>query len=624
MKKIVKSSILMSTIGLIGLTTNQRVSAAEQKQETAPALMNSNESIISASSQSSKEQKPSTDDSTESGVIKNSEPTAETKNKEEVIVKQNNEIGPGFYDAPKVSQRSMPASMNLLRNTSSFISSIHDGAISSWRKYGVLPSVSGAQAILESGWGQSTLATYGNNLFGIKGTYNGQYVIMPTQEYINGQWITVNAQFRKYNSWNESIEDHGNFLAVNSRYHNLLWKTNYREVTSLLKQDGYATAPNYDTLLNSLIEQYGLTSWDREVTDNVGSLDQLTANSNNIHALGWHAINDANNLPYSYLILIDTSTGREYKRIAFNRAGRADVASAYPSINTALMSGINLNIPVDSGMYGHTYRVISRYAQLPSGEGSAKDFDFTNTVKVPTPTEQNVGSLDNINISSNKISMNGWHASDNAKNRNLHYLIFMNASTNKEIKRVKVKNSLRNDVHNVYPNVYNSGMSGFGTDISIDKALEGKSIYVISRYTAAANGDSDYIDYQFPNVINIPQGPSNLGSIDQLAQTGNMLHISGWHISKNVQGLNNNFIIIMNKATNKEIERVRINRITRNDVANVYPTVDNAAHSGFDFKIPVDTKLKQKNIYLISRYSSATSGEGQNVDYQFINSISVR
>ncbi|AOO74923.1 mannosyl-glycoprotein endo-beta-n-acetylglucosaminidase [Latilactobacillus curvatus] len=635
MKKIVKNSILMSTIGLIGLTTNQRVSAAEQKQETAPALMSSNESIISASSQSSKEQKPSTDDSTESGVIKNSESAAETKNKEEVTVKQNNEIGPGFYDAPKVSQRSTlasmkllrntsRASMNLLRNTSSFISSIHDGAISSWRKYGVLPSVSGAQAILESGWGQSTLATYGNNLFGIKGTYNGQYVTMPTQEYINGQWITVNAQFRKYNSWNESIEDHGNFLAVNSRYHNLLWKTNYREVTSLLKQDGYATAPNYDTLLNSLIEQYGLTSWDREVTDNVGSLDQLTANSNNILALGWHAINDANNLPYSYLILIDTNTGKEHKRIAINRGRRDDVANAYPSINTAAMSGINANIPVDSGMYGHTYRVISRYAQLPSGEGSAKDFNFTNTVKVSAPTKQNLGSLDNVKVSSNKISMNGWHASDYAQGKNTHYLIVMNVDTNKEIKRLKVNNSLRNDVHSVYPNVYNSGMSGFSAELAVDKSLEGKNFYVISRYTSTTNGNSDYVDYQFPNVVNVPQGPSNLGSIDQLIQNGNILHISGWHISKNVQGLNNNFIIIMNKANNKEIGRVRINRITRNDVAAVYPTVDNAAQSGFDIKVSIDAKLKQKNIYLISRYSNSNSGEGRYVDYQFINSLNIK
>lgn len=614
----------MSTIGLIGLTTNQRVAAAEQKQDSASALISSSKNTLSSNSESSKEETKLTESNATAKSELSNTATTEVKSDEENTVKQNNEIGPGFYDAPKVSQGIMPASMNLMRSTSSFISSIHDGAISSWRKYGVLPSVSGAQAILESGWGQSTLATYGNNLFGIKGTYNGQYVTMPTQEYINGQWITVNAQFRKYNSWNESIEDHGNFLAVNSRYHNLLWKTNYREVTSLLKQDGYATAPTYDTLLNSLIEQYGLTGWDREVTDNVGSLDQLTADSNNVHVLGWHAISDASNLPYSYLILIDTSTGREYKRIAFNRARRQDVANAYPSINTATMSGINVNIPVDSGMYGHTYKVISRYAQLPSGEGSAKDFDFTNTVKVPAPVKQNIGSLDNIKISTNKISMNGWHASDDAKNRNIHYLIFMNASTNREIKRVKVNNSLRNDVHSAYPNVYNSGMSGFGTDISIDKTLEGKNIYVISRYTAAANGDSDYVDYQFPNIINVPQGPSNLGSIDQLTQVGNMLHISGWHISKNVQRLNNNFIIIMNKVTNKEIERVRINRITRNDVASAYPTVDNAAHSGFDFKLSVDSKLKQKDIYLISRYSNSSNGEGQYVDYKFINSLGIK
>ena len=51
-------------------------------------------------------------------------------------------------------------------------------------------SVMIAQAILESGCGSSTLsnAPY-YNLFGVKGSYNGQSVYLPTDEYINGQWV---------------------------------------------------------------------------------------------------------------------------------------------------------------------------------------------------------------------------------------------------------------------------------------------------------------------------------------------------------------------------------------------------------------------------------------------------
>ncbi|MQS77294.1 hypothetical protein FHL06_13330, partial [Lactobacillus halodurans] len=69
-------------------------------------------------------------------------------------------------------------------------------------QYGLYTSVMLAQAILESAWGTSTLATQGYNLFGIKGDYNGAYVTMPTSEWSASQgWYTINANFRKYPSY---------------------------------------------------------------------------------------------------------------------------------------------------------------------------------------------------------------------------------------------------------------------------------------------------------------------------------------------------------------------------------------------------------------------------------------
>ncbi|KAI3473778.1 hypothetical protein Pfo_031443 [Paulownia fortunei] len=86
---------------------------------------------------------------------------------------------------------------------------------------GVLASVTVAQAILESGWGQSTLASAPYyNLFGIKqGTgWQGSIVNMNTSEYVNGKWVTVLAPFRSYSSQMASFQDHTNFLLTNSRY----------------------------------------------------------------------------------------------------------------------------------------------------------------------------------------------------------------------------------------------------------------------------------------------------------------------------------------------------------------------------------------------------------------------
>lgn len=145
-----------------------------------------------------------------------------------------------------------------------FIQSVAGGAINGWNQYQVLPSVTVAQAILESGWGQSTLSTEAHNLFGIKGSYNGNYVTMSTRE-VNaaGSSYYVNAAFRAYANNGESVEDHGNFLYTNSRYHNLLGDTNANSVVHKLQADGYATDPNYANALINLIQTYNLTQIDQ-------------------------------------------------------------------------------------------------------------------------------------------------------------------------------------------------------------------------------------------------------------------------------------------------------------------------------------------------------------------------
>lgn len=144
-----------------------------------------------------------------------------------------------------------------------FIESVAPGAINGWKQYGVLPSITAAQAILESGWGQSSLASQYHNLFGIKGSYNGQSVNMNTSEYYGGRYVSTVDGFRAYPNNSASVEDHGNFLYSNSRYHNLLGDTNYVSVANKLHADGYATAPNYASALINLVRTYNLTQLDK-------------------------------------------------------------------------------------------------------------------------------------------------------------------------------------------------------------------------------------------------------------------------------------------------------------------------------------------------------------------------
>ena len=64
------------------------------------------------------------------------------------------------------------------------------------------------QAVLESNFGQSQLASKYNNLFGIKAYGNQPKVNLETKEYVNEVWITIQGDFRVYDNWEESMRDH--------------------------------------------------------------------------------------------------------------------------------------------------------------------------------------------------------------------------------------------------------------------------------------------------------------------------------------------------------------------------------------------------------------------------------
>ena len=146
----------------------------------------------------------------------------------------------------------------------SFIEELAPGAVKARSNGSTFPSVTMSQGILESGWGKSTLATKAKNLFGIKAgtSWSGATVDMPTTEYSGGVPYSTIAKFRAYNSFSDSIEDHANLLKNNSRYAKVLSSSSYKQATQALKDAGYATDPNYPSLLNNIIEDYNLSSYD--------------------------------------------------------------------------------------------------------------------------------------------------------------------------------------------------------------------------------------------------------------------------------------------------------------------------------------------------------------------------
>ncbi|OPJ64136.1 glucosaminidase domain-containing protein [Clostridium oryzae] len=150
-----------------------------------------------------------------------------------------------------------------------FIKKVYPAAKAAMKKYDILASLTIAQAILESAWGRSKLTRKANNLFGIKAdsSWKGKKVVMKTGEQRkNGRRYVVNAAFRKYENWADSIEDHGRFLSA-ERYSKVRGERDYRKACRAIKEAGYATDINYDKLLVSIIERNKLYNYDRLVPE---------------------------------------------------------------------------------------------------------------------------------------------------------------------------------------------------------------------------------------------------------------------------------------------------------------------------------------------------------------------
>jgi flagellum-specific peptidoglycan hydrolase FlgJ len=143
-----------------------------------------------------------------------------------------------------------------------FIAQVAPGAVAAQRQYGIPAAVTIAQAIDESGWGQSQLATQDNNLFGIKGTGPAGSDVRPTQEYENGQMVTVSAPFRVYHSVAQSISDHSLLLATGSAYQQAMADRRSPDTFANDLTGVYATDPNYGTNLITIMRQYNLYRFD--------------------------------------------------------------------------------------------------------------------------------------------------------------------------------------------------------------------------------------------------------------------------------------------------------------------------------------------------------------------------
>jgi LysM repeat protein len=176
-------------------------------------------------------------------------------------------------------------------------------AVKEMQRSGVPASITLAQGMLESSYGNSELAVKANNHFGIQchDDWTGK-----SYEHMDAGELR---QFRQYKSVLESYADHSDFLANKSRYSALfkLDRTDYKAWANGLKQAGYAEDPDYASKLIRMIEMFRLYEYDNVKESPEEAPRQLRTNRYNLS----REIFSRNGVPYIYAY-----AGEKYSDIA--------------------------------------------------------------------------------------------------------------------------------------------------------------------------------------------------------------------------------------------------------------------------------------------------------------------
>ena len=142
-----------------------------------------------------------------------------------------------------------------------YIDQYAEYAMEQMRRYGIPASVTLAQGIIESANGNSTLAETANNHFGVKGTFNGAYVVANDDK--------PNEKFKKYDNVGQSYEDHSKVLMASryQKYVSSLSPDDYKGWAAGIKKGGYATDSNYVSTIVGVIEGNNLQKYDQMVME---------------------------------------------------------------------------------------------------------------------------------------------------------------------------------------------------------------------------------------------------------------------------------------------------------------------------------------------------------------------
>lgn len=300
-----------------------------------------------------------------------------------------------------------------------------------------------------------------------------------------------------------------------------------------------------------------------------------------------------------------------------NQILRPDVKALH-NVYNAGRSGFDVKVPINLSAIkaGDKLAVMSRWTSDRWGNNDATDL-YGNYYTIDYGT--NKGWLDSHNITSDgQLHVSGWNATNQSLGKPYRYLILWDNNLGHEVERIAVQNVTRHDVGNAYPQILNADDSGFAGDFNTKNLDLNHSFRLISRYSNAANGEGQHVDYWFPSF-----NFDNAGWLDSTNADANGLHIAGWNATDASIARGNHFLILFDRTNGRQLASIKVTNGQRQDVIKAYPNIqhDAALNSGFNvtFK-PVDfdgTNVlnTNDNLALVSRYSDSATGNGGSGHY---------
>lgn len=346
---------------------------------------------------------------------------------------------------------------------------------------------------------------------------------------------------------------------------------------------------------------------------NYANLDSQQINDQGqLVATGWHATNESAGRDYHYLIAYDKTNNREIARQNIsgtdNVVRRPDVQRAH-NVAGAGQSGFKVTFDLSKVLANtDAVQLVSRYSSDPQGNANNVDYWFAPI----TVNRSNYASLDGATATDGKLTLTGWHASNQAADKPYHYIIVLDRTTGREVARQVVSERVkRPDVAKALPGIEGAGQSGFTVFFDLNRFNFNHQLQVLSRYSATQDGNSNYLDYYFAPITS--GSNVNAGAVDRIDWSNlAAVSISGWHANDAAQFEPNHFLILFDNTANRQVAVAKVSNNQRSDVAKAYPGIKMAGQSGFTggFDLTKASLTGGHSYAIVSRYSTSDQGNG--------------